>query len=283
MKLQIGIVLLAAVFATGCKKDKGKEAAPAPTPPAGTVAIDAAAAPPAVDASDEDAPPPPLTPAIPAGKIGVQVVDLTYGGVETPGLPAIKGDGSVIAAASLADDGGRGYLDLTLRTLDTRTGAVTATMVLADPEKTSDAEQKEPSELPKVEEAAKAAVAEANQLFAAGDWRTLTGTVPLQVSDSAEYSDEITFGDLVYKLDVKKQTLTISRAGKSVATHKLGKLFTVPRPAGDEDMCSGDGPFLRAIYTDAAAAKVLVEIGFVAGGHNCGAQGSVYTVVPLPR
>jgi hypothetical protein len=276
MKLQIGIVLLGAALAAGCKKDQGKEGQP--TPPVGNVPLDASAAPPV----DDDAPPPPLTPAIPTGKIGVQIVDLTYGGVETPGLPAIKGDGSVIAAASFADDGGRGYMDAILRTLDTRTGAVTATMVLADPDKTSDAEQKEPSDLPRVEEEAKAAVTKANELFAAGDWRTMAGSEPLQVSDSAEYSDEITLGDLRYKLDVKKQLLTISRAGKTVASHKVTKLYALPKTAGDDDMCGGDAPFLRAIYTDPTAAKVLVEVGFVAGGHNCGAAGSVYTVVPLP-
>ncbi len=278
MKLQLGIALLA-VFAS-CKKDKAKEFAGNAPPP---VAIDAAAAPPAVDAAEEDAPPPPLTPAIPDGKIGVQILDLTYGGVETPGLPAIKGDGSLIAAASFADDGGRGYLDLVLYTLDTRTGAVTARTVLADPDKTSDSEQKEPSDLPRVEAEAKAAVAKANEQFASGDWRKMPGSDPLQVSDSQEYTDEITVGDLLYKLDMKKQTLTISKAGKKLATHKLTRLYKVPKAdAGDEDMCGDDSPFLRAIYTDAAAAKVLVEIGFVAGGHNCGASGSVYTVVPLP-
>src|SRR5262245_8207224 len=121
-KLALVAVVLAVV---GCKKKENEQAKPPPPP-----AVDAA---PAVDAMEVDAGPPPLTPAVPAGKIGVQILDLEYGGMNAPGLPAIRDDGSQYAVVALADDGGRGYLDLTLRLLDGKTGKVAKEWVLADP------------------------------------------------------------------------------------------------------------------------------------------------------
>ena len=58
----------------------------------------------------------------------------------------------------------------------------------------------------------------------------------------------------------------------------FGESYTTAIYAGSEDELK-----LAQAGKDATAAKVLVEIGFVAGGHNCGASGSVYTVVPLPQ
>src|SRR5688572_16645152 len=107
------IAALIAISALGCKDGTAPKKKVAP-------AIDAAAAVAvAVDAAPEvtDAMPPPLTPPPPGGR-GVQVFDLQYGGFDQPGLPAIKDDGSELAATAVADDGGRGYLDLRFLVID---------------------------------------------------------------------------------------------------------------------------------------------------------------------
>src|SRR5262245_11264380 len=134
MRPWIAAALLAGL--AGCK-DEGKRAPKAVTP-----AIDAApVAPIAIDAAGIDAAPPPMTP--PPGARGVQILDLTYGGHSEPGLPAIRDDGSELAATAVADDGGRGYLNLRFLVLDGATGKVKTTIVLADADETSDAEAKD--------------------------------------------------------------------------------------------------------------------------------------------
>ncbi len=36
------------------------------------------------------------------------------------------------------------------------------------------------------------------------------------------------------------------------------------------------------MYPDATSKRVLIELGMLAEGHNCGGGGQVYAVVPLP-
>ena len=151
-------------------------------PPPAVVAIDAAAVVAvAVDAAvaSIDAGPPPLTP--PAGARGVQILDLQYAGFEAPGLPAIRADGSQVAAIVRADDGGRGYLDLRFVLLDGATGKVAKTIRLADPDESSEAESKDDAAGNLDAENAlfakvRTRVADANAVVATGTWRSLVTT-----------------------------------------------------------------------------------------------------------
>ena len=276
------VILLVGVSAfAGCNKAKDEGKKP-PAVSAPVVVVDAGSPP--IDAVAIDAGPLPLTPAVPAGKVGLQVIDLEYGGIVASGLPAIKGDGSAVVALSSADDGGRGYLDLEVLFLD-GTNAVTKKLRIADPDVTSadevDPDSAKTATRTAVDAAAIAKVAELNAELAVGDWRPLQGTAPLQRSDSMDYTNEIPLGDLTYKLDVGKRVLTLARAGKVVATHKLGTIYKVAKGGGDE-MCGGDQPFLTAVFSDAVAGKAVIQIAFIPGGHNCGSGGDVYAVVPLP-
>lgn len=274
-----------ACAAWGCN-GKGKTPAKQGAPARAT--IDAAAVPAApVDAAVAalpiDGPPEPLTPA--PGERGVQLVDLTYGGFHAPGLPAIREDGSEVAALVAPDDGGRGYLNLRMLVLDGATGAVKRTLPLAGAQETSDAEQKDDAAGNFAEEDALAAkvrqrVADANAMFAGARWRTLE-SIERPDADPPGPSESLVVGDVTFTYDLGQRRLTVTRGGKQVAAHDLSKL--VPRPSTRTDTpCPGDLGYLEALHVDAATRKVLVEIGAYSQGHNCGSDGSVYTVIPLP-
>ena len=250
------IVLGCGLTLAACKK---KEAAPQPAP--AVVVADAAAAV-AVPVAVADAGDAPLSPAIPAGKLGVQVIDLQYGGFVQPGLPAIRDDGSAIVVTSAGDDGGRGYLDLELLVLDGATGAVTKTHVLADPDETSAADEQDPAKLDAI---ARTRIAEANATFATGTWRTM-------VADP----------ELTFALDQAKGNVTIARGGKTIATASVAKLLPKAKPPAGDEGCGSEDARLAGAYVDAASKRALIEIGYSAGGHNCGAAGSAYAVVAIP-
>ncbi len=247
------IVLGCGLTLAACKK----EAAPQPAP--AVVVADAAVA---VAVAVPDAGEAPLSPAIPAGKLGVQVIDLQYGGFEQPGLPAIRDDGSAIVVTSAGDDGGRGYLDLELLVLDGTTGAVTKTHVLADPNETSAADDQDPAKLDAI---ARTRIAEANATFATGTWRTM-------VADP----------DLTFALDQAKGNVTIARGGKTIATASVAKLLPKAKPPAGDEGCGSEDARLAGAYVDAASKRALIEIGYSAGGHNCGAAGPAYAVVAIP-
>ncbi len=269
---------LATLVVTACKRaDDAKPTPGASAPPPS--AADAGA--PSVDAAPVPSTPPPLTPAIAPGKVGLQVIDVTYGGFVAQGLPAIKGDGSQVAVVAVADDGGRGFLDLEARLLDA-TGKVVQTVRVADPDK-ADPEEPAPGVPPAADAATAAAVAQVNGWFATGDWRALPGSEPVPPSDDLDPDAAVTYGDLTYRLDVRKQVVTISRGGAKVASHKLTRVYPVPGKPDLDAPCNDEQPYLSAVHVDATAAKVVLTIGFVAGGHNCGARGAVHAIVPLPR
>ena len=46
--------------------------------------------------------------------------------------------------------------------------------------------------------------------------------------------------------------------------------------------CPGDLAYLHALHVDAPSKKVVVELGAYAQGHNCGSNGPIFTIVPLP-
>ncbi len=228
---QASWIAVALVLSLGTSAGCGKKrAAPPPPPPA---PIDAAPRP--IDGAlpTVDAPPPPLTP--PPGARGIQIIDLQYGGFAQPGLPAIKDDGSEIVATSVADDGGRGYLDLTVILLDGATGRPRTTLSLADANETSATEEAsdaagnfgpEDALAVKVRER----VAQANAWVTTGTWRTLTGTLRDPESGPPAPKESLVAGDLTFTYDLTTQTLELTRAGKRVASHRLSKFC--PRPSG---------------------------------------------------
>lgn len=270
---------LATFTVTACKR--AEDARPSPgasaPPPTGRDA-----GPPAVDAAPVPSTPPPLTPAIAPGKVGLQVIDVTYGGFVAQGLPAIKGDGSQVAVVAVADDGGRGFLDLEARLLDA-TGKVVQTVRVADPDK-ADPEEPTPGAPPSPADlATQAAVAEVNGWFATGAWRALPGSEPVPPSDDLDADAAVTYRDLTYRLEVRKQIVTISRGGAKLASHKLTRVYPVPGKPNADAPCNDEQPYLSAVHVDDATARAVLTIGFVAGGHNCGARGAVHAIVPLPR
>ena len=271
------LVLLALV---GCK-DKAAPAKKAVTPP-----LDAAAVAVVVDAAPEvsDAIPPPLTPPPPGGR-GVQIFDLQYGGFAQPGLPAIKEDGSEVLVTAVADDGGRGYLDLRLLVIDGSTGKVKKTFVLADPDLTTDAITKddaagnfdaEEAQLATI----KAELDKVNALVAAGAWRTLATTERADTGPP-QPNETITVGDLAFSYDLGNRRLVLERDHQHLATHELGPLIPRTKRKPD-DPCPGDLPYLGAVHVDAATKKVVVELAAWPQGHNCGGDGPIFTVIPLP-
>lgn len=264
-------VLVAGLALVACKKSEPKPRPEAAPPP---VAVDVSLP----DAAPMDAEEP-LTPAVPDGKLGVQVRGLTYEGYEAKGLPAIRADGALIVALAEGDDGGRGYLDLTAHVLD-GAGAAVKRVRLTDPNQVELADDPDRTN-PAAEAATRAAVAELNATLSDGTWRTLVG-----VTAPSSFEDEpgpLTAGDLAFSLDVRRSVLTIKRGAATVGTHKLTGVYKVPRPARADDACGDEQPYLHAVYPDAASGKALIAIGFAAGGHNCGAAGPAFAVVPLPR
>jgi hypothetical protein len=269
------------VLALGC--DKKKEAAP---PPPAMKVIDAAVAPLDAAVPTVDAPPPPLTP--PPGARGIQLIDLQYGGFVQPGLPAMKDDGSEIVATSVGDDGGRGYLDLSVVVLDGATGRVRNRVQLADPNETSDTEQAadtagsldvENALFAKVRDRVK----QANSWVTTGAWRTLAGPARSGDAGPPEAKESLTAGDLTFTYDLARQVLSLTRADKQVASHRLLTLMPELARSGKRGAeCPGDLDYLRAVYPDVTSKRVLVEIGMWSQGHNCGARGQRYVVIPLP-
>lgn len=279
---KVALLVVGLALAAGCKKQTNDKPAP-PPPPAAPDAGAAVAAP--LDAAAEviDAPPPPLTPAVPAGKVGIQINDLEYGGYSAPGLPAIKADGSQFAVVSLADDGGRGFLDLTLRLLDGTTGKPVKEWQLADPDKTNG--DNGDGATPAVLDAAKAAVAEANAMLAGAEWRSLT-VVELPVDADKQAATAITAGDLTFTYDAEKVTVT-SKAGGKPIVKTYQQVTGQKAPAGakptdeDESPCTGASEYLRSVAVDATSKRALLAFDFVTG-HNCGDDGQVYGVIALP-
>lgn len=272
---KLALVVVLGGFAVGCKKKEEPRATPPPPP-----AVDAA---PAIDATDVDALPPPLTPAIPDGKIGLQIIGLPYDGAEATGLPAIRDDGSQIAVRTIADDGGRGYLDLHLKLLD-RTGKVTKDHVLADADEITRAgEASEQEELPAAFlDATRAKVAEANALFATG-WHPMKTARRNPDDASAEGPVTITVEGHAFTYDQGKLTVKPPAGAPIVKTFaQLTGIKSLKKgsKAADE-YCGADQEFLAGASVDVASKTAVAEFGFLSG-HNCGNDGEAYGVIALP-
>src|SRR5688572_26701567 len=159
------LAAIAVLSLLACKKSAKP---PADAPPA---PLDAAAA--VVDAADGPPDTGALTPPVPAGKVGIQVLGLEYEGHEAKLLPAIRTDGTQIAAVWVGDDGGRGYLDLKLQIVDAKTGKLAVDQLLVDPDETTAAQREDGTFDPKVLAAVQKRVADANAVLAASEWRPL--------------------------------------------------------------------------------------------------------------
>ncbi|MEZ4399974.1 MAG: hypothetical protein R3B06_08145 [Kofleriaceae bacterium] len=226
--------------------------------------------------------PGPITPAV-TGR-GVQLIDLEYGGFTAIGLPAMRDDGGQLAVVAQADDGGRGYLDLTARILDGATGAVIRELRLADADATSaaitdDDEHPDGTAVAALERRAAATVAELNQLVA-GPWHPLVATRRPPADPAPR--EVIAVDDLTFTFVVADRQLVVERAGNVVAVQATGTPAPAP-PAHGDAPCAGDQPTLAAIYRDVATGRALVQFDYQAGGHNCGAGPSTFVVVALPR
>jgi hypothetical protein len=272
MSLGFGVALTAALLVgAGCKK-----AAKPPTD-AAPITVDAAAL--ATDAPAAEPEPGPLTPPVPAGKVGVQVLGVEYEGYEAKLLPAIRGDGAQFAALWIGDDGGRGYLDLKLQLLDAKTSATVDDRRLVDPDETMAAQGEDGRFDPKMLEAVVKRVADANALFASGDWRALKS----HTADPADPDVPIVAAGITWTLDTKYR-LVGTRAGKKVFERTYTQLTRKQPPRDhvvDDEMC----PViitLSAIHVDEASSQALVAFGRQPG-HNCGAPGDDLAVIALPR
>lgn len=266
------VALGVALVATAACKKAAKPPADAPPPPAD--------APPAavVDAGDVAPDMGALTPPVPAGKVGIQVLGVEYEGHEAKLLPAIRGDGAQIAALWMGDDGGRGYLDLKLQLLDAKTGKVVDDRRLVDPDETTTAQREDGTFDPKVLDAVKQRVAGANAIFATGDWRALE-------THHAEPTDPeapIVAAGINWTLESGLH-LVGKRAGKVVFDRTYMQLTgkKQARGADDDDMCP-DVIVLSAIHVDEPTGQALVGFGRQPG-HNCGAPGDDLAVITLPK
>ncbi|MBZ0238847.1 MAG: hypothetical protein K8M05_41435, partial [Deltaproteobacteria bacterium] len=217
-------------------------------------------------------------PPVPAGTPGVQVLGVEYEGHEAKLLPAIKGDGSQIAALWIGDDGGRGYLDLKLQVVDVKSGKVADDRRLVDPEETSAAQREDGSYDPAVLDAVRKRVADANALLAAGEWRALQS----HPSDPSGVDAPIVAAGINWTLESGLH-LVGKRAGKVVFDRTYTQLTGKKAPKGfdEEEMCP-DGLMLSAIHVDESSGQALVSFGHLSG-HNCGAPGDDLAVITLPR
>lgn len=264
------VASLALVSLAACKK------ASKPPADATSVVVDAAVA--TVDAAAAEPEPGPLTPPVPAGKVGIQVLGLEYEGYEAKLLPAIRGDGSQIAAAWLGDDGGRGYLDLKLQIVDAKTGKVVDDRRLVDPEETTAAQGEDGSFDSKLNDAVKKRVADANAILGAGEWRALQS----HVAEPTDPEAPIVAAGINWSLESGLH-LVGKRAGKVVFDRTYSQLTNkkAPRDADDDDMCP-DIITLSAIHVDEPSSQALVAFGRMPG-HNCGAPGDDLAVIALPK
>lgn|GEM_PF-3278845 len=247
---------------------------------AAPIAVDASAAP-------ADAALVPLTLAIPTGQVGVQILDLQYGGVASPGLPAMRADGKQIAAIAVADDGGRGYLALSLRIIDADTAAVVKEWVLADPDQTTAAEADTDSGVTAaVAGAVRAQVAEANAALAAETWRALAPVVPKEPETDSTVPLTITVGAVGFTY--VQGRLTVVGPGTKPLERRYDQLTGQDLPnrkrkpkENDAESCRDLREYLQSVAIDDASQRALITFGFTSG-HNCGAPGPVFGTLALP-
>lgn len=258
-------------FAVACKKAAKSPADAAP------VVVDAAAV--VGDAAAAAPEPGPLTPPVPAGKVGIQVLGLEYEGHEAKMLPAIRADGSQIAALWVGDDGGRGYLDLKLQIVDTKTSKVIDDRRLVDPEETTAGQNEDGAFDPALLEKVKTRVADANAILGAGEWRALES----HLAEPGDPDAPIVAAGINWTLDTKYH-LVGTRAGRKVFDRTYTALTKKQPPRDhvvDDEMC----PViitLAAIHVDAPSGQALVAFGRQPG-HNCGAPGDDLAVIALPK
>jgi hypothetical protein len=235
--------------------------------------IDGAAA---IDAASVDAVPGPLTPPVPSGKVGIQVLGLEYEGFEAKLLPAIRTDGSQVAAVWVGDDGGRGYLDLKFQLVDARTSKVVSDQRLVDPDETNAALGDDGQFDPAVVAAVKKRVGDVNAFLAAGQWRALD----THTADGGPDAPIVAAG-INWSLEDGAR-LVGTRAGKKVFDKTYAQLTGKKAPGGDseEDMCP-DVLSLSAVHVDEATSQAVVAFGRLPG-HNCGAPGDELVVIALP-
>lgn len=275
------VAALALASAAGCKK-KTTTAAKAADAAVAAVPLDAAVAAVVVDAAGgNDAEGPPLTPPVADGKPGIQVKGVEYEGHALKMLPAIREDGGQIAAVTFGDDGGRGYLDMRLQLLDTKSGKITEDRVLVDADETSKSQGEDGAFAPALLDTVKKRIADANALLAAATWRALEpSTAP---DDDPEAP--ITAAGISWTLD-EKLKLVGKRADKVVFektyTQLTGKKAPKVTAADDEEGMCPDIVVLEGVHVDTKSGHALIEFGRQSG-HNCGAPGADLAVIALPK
>ena len=277
--LSIGAVLALALLG-GCKK-KTTTAAKTADAAVAAVVVDAAVAAVVVDAADGDAEGPPLTPPVADGKPGIQVKGVEYEGHEVKMLPAIREDGAQIAAVTFGDDGGRGYLDMRLQLLDTKTGKITDDRVLVDADETSKAQGEDGAFAPAMLDTVKKRIGDANALLAAATWRALEPSTAPEDEPEAP----ITAAGISWSLDEKLKL--VGKRGDKVVFEKTYTQLTgkkapkATNPDDEEGMCP-DIVVLEGIHVDTKSGHALIEFGRQSG-HNCGAPGADLAVIALPK
>ena len=226
-----------------------------------------------------------LTPPLAPGVLGLQIVDLEYGGYQAHGLPAIRGDGAEVLALSVADDGGRGWLTMSALVLDGKTGKVRERIPLVDANETWDAMRADEDAGGSVKADAlarrvRAGVAALGARLATGSWRPLVSYPATSFNPDGEPPPFVTIADTTFTLEPRAYRVVERRGpssrGKATATHRIARVFSPPPPRDPDQHCAGDHATLAAIHVDAATGLRLVEIGFFDPGHNCGASGPVF-------
>ncbi len=275
------------VAAIGCSKSK-KTDEPAQTKKASATAPTTAPEPakPVDAATVVDAAPAPMTPA--PGEHGIQIKDLEGGDVVSVGLPAIREDGRQVVTIATGDDGGRGYLNASIVTLDSKTGKTLSRTPIATPDEVAVVVKNEPKSAAAtaIVQTISERVATVNKLFADGKWRTMeptkrTGTL---VGDGLQPVESLVAGDMTFTFDAPKAALKVVRAGKDVAKFNVVALIPkAAKPKADPIDCPADEAFLQAIFIDTSSAHALIEFGRYNAGHNCGSEQPTYLVISLPK
>jgi hypothetical protein len=140
--------------------------------------------------------------------LGLQIVDLEYGGYQAHGLPAIRGDGAEVLALSAADDGGRGYLTMSALVLDGKTGKVRERIPLVDANETWDAMRADEDAGGSVKADAlarrvRAGVAALGARLATGSWRPLVSYPATSFNPDGEPPPFVTIADATFTLELR--------------------------------------------------------------------------------
>lgn len=194
------------------------------------------------------------------------------GSFEVQGFPAVSDDGMHVLLAWQMGDGGRGYPNLRLVTIDRADKAIDTRVVL---------------DQDKVDDGATVDAAAQNQFLAESNarerWRPLAAAPVEKAEDGEDYfsrSQSATLGDWTVRFDDSAH-LVIAQGGKAVVDTVESKWLVEDHPmyegAAEDEVCSNP-IFLDEVYLDGARRVAVIGVAYY-GNDSCWEPSGEYHVV----